>query len=218
MSTRTGYPLVEAYMQTCMTDSAHDMEHVYRVLNYALDIAGTETDVNLEMLTIACLLHDIGREEQYIDQSVDHAACGAGKAFNWMIENGYSENFAQTVKSCIQTHRFRSDDPPGSIEAKILFDADKLDACGAMGIARTLIYKAIVSEPLYSFTENGSVSDGTGDNEPSFFQEYKFKLEKVYDKFYTKHGAEYAVKRKKAAADFFASLLLEVQECYSVSL
>jgi len=200
-----------------MMDSAHDMEHVYRVLNYALDIARYEADVDLDILITACLLHDIGREEQYKDPGVDHAACGAEKAFRWLTDNGYSENMASAVKRCIETHRFRSGDPPDNNEAKILFDADKLEACGAMGIARTLFYKSIVSEPLYSLTDNGSVSDGACDSEPSFFQEYKFKLEKVYDNFYTQRGAEIACKRKKAAVDFYSSLLSEVQECYSIS-
>ena len=83
--TRTRLPLVEKFMHDCMRDSAHDMEHVYRVLNYALEIARFEADIKLDVLTTACLLHDIGREEQYADQSVDHAACGAGKAYYWLI-------------------------------------------------------------------------------------------------------------------------------------
>jgi uncharacterized protein len=200
-----------------MKDSAHDMEHVYRVLNYALEIARYEADVKLDVLITACLLHDIGREEQYADQSVDHAACGADKAYYWLRDNGYTEDFASEIKRCIETHRFRSDLPPDSLEAKILFDADKLDVCGAMGIARTLFYTAIVSEPLYSLTESGSVSDGTNDSEPSFFQEYKYKLEKIYDNFYTKRGSELAGKRKKAAVDFYTSLLAEVHDCYSIA-
>ena len=99
-------------------------------------------------------------------------------------------------------------------EAKILFDADKLDVCGAMGIARTLLYKAHVSEPLL-LTECGDVSDGMEDKQPSFMQEYKFKLEKLYGKFYTKRASTLAAKRKKAAENFYQSLLAEIRECYS---
>ena len=215
---RTKYPSVEAYMQSCMTDSAHDMEHIYRVLNYALNIAQHECGVNEELLTIACLLHDIGREEQFSDAAVDHAIYGGDKAYKWLTDNGYSEEFSAFVKSCIQTHRYRSDASPQSIEAKILFDADKLDVCGAMGIARTLLYNAHVSEPLYSLTECGEVSDGIKDSEPSFMQEYKFKLEKIYENFHTKRGSELAKKRKMAAECFYQSLLSEARECYSFIL
>jgi len=197
-----------------MCDSAHDTQHVYRVRNYAMDIARHESGVDLEILGAACLLHDIGRGEQYADPCVDHAACGAEKARAWLEENGYGAAFAQTVADCIRSHRFRSNDPPGSIEAKILFDADKLDACGAMGMARTLFYKAHVCLPLYMLDEGGTVLDGAADSEDTFFREYKFKLEKLYDKFYTRRGEALARSRRKAARDFYEALLREARECH----
>ena len=215
---RTDYPEIEAYMQSCMTDSAHDREHVYRVLNYAYDIARYEIGVDMAALSAACLLHDVGRAEQFADPSVDHALCGSEKAYVWLVRNGYSDSFAAAVKSCIRTHRYRSDSKPQSIEAMILFDADKIEVCGAMGIARTLFYNAYLNEPLYSLTEDGEVSDGANDSEPSFFQEYKFKLENIYKNFYTKRGAELAQKRKQAARDYYTALLSEALECYSVPL
>ena len=58
------------------------------------------------------------------------------------------------------------------------------------------------------------VSDGEGDQEPSFFQEYKFKLEGIYAGFLTKKGAEIAGERQKAAEDFYKSMLKEVSEAY----
>ena len=214
---RTKLTDVEAYMQSCMSDSAHDMEHVYRVLNYTHDITSHEGGVNLELLSTACLLHDIGRAEQFANPDIDHAIFGGDKAYAWLISNDYPDEFCVEVRNCIQSHRFRSDILPQSIEAEILFDADKLDVCGAVGIARTLFYKAHVSEPLYSLTQSGTIADGTGDTEPSFLQEYKFKLENLYDKFYTKRGAELAAKRKSAAKSFYDSLLAEVRECYACS-
>jgi uncharacterized protein len=217
ITTRTHFPAVEAYMQSCMTDSAHDREHVYRVLNYALGIEQYENGVSIDVLTIACLLHDIGREAQFADPSVCHAVFGAEKAYCWLTANGYEGDFADAVKSCIQTHRFRSDDPPQSIEAKILFDADKLDVCGAIGTARTIFYQAHTSQPLYSIDGHGRVLDGANDAEQSFCKEYKYKLEKMYDKFYTKRGSELAAKRKAAAEGFYISLLSEARECYSIT-
>ena len=211
---RTAYPKIEAYMRSCMTDSAHDMEHVYRVLNYALDIARYEKNVDNEVLAAACLLHDIGRAEQFADENVDHALCGSEKAHTWLLAHGYAEKFAGDVRDCIRTHRYRSNDPPESTEAKILFDADKLEACGAMGMARTLLYKAQVGYPLYLFDEAGNVSDGKNDKTQSYFREYKFKLENVYEKFYTRRGAALAEKRRAAARDFYEALLGEVRECY----
>jgi len=215
-STRTGYPAVEMYMWSCIYDSAHDTEHIYRVLNYALDIVKYESDeINIELLTIACLLHDIGRPEQFSNSNIDHASCGADKAYKWLLNNGYKDDFAYAVKNCIKTHRFRSGGVPQTLEAKILFDADKLDACGAVGIARTLLHKSNTLEILYSLNENGEISDGSNDTQQSFLQEYKYKLEKVYDRFYTERGIELAAKRKSRAETFYHNILSEVRECYS---
>lgn len=104
--------------------------------------------------------------------------------------------------------------PPSTIEAKILFDADKLDVCGAIGIARTLLYKGIVGEPLYTLARDGSVLDGTTDTDPSFFQEYKYKLETIYDHFFTKEGARLAKTRQDAAARYYQDLLSEMRAVY----
>lgn len=208
------YKEIENYMLECMNDSAHDKEHIYRVLYRALDIAKYESKVDIDVLIISCLLHDIGREEQFKNPELCHAQIGSEKAYKYLINNGFSKEKATHIKSCILTHRFRSDNPPNSIEAKILFDADKLDATGTLGIARTLFYTAQVSEPLYSVEKNSCVLDGTSDKNPSFFQEYKYKLEKLYDKFYTERGTQIAKERQHSATAFYSSMLKEVQECY----
>ena len=208
------YLLIENYMLSCMTDSAHDKDHIYRVLYTALDIAKTEEDVDYDVLICACLLHDIGRNEQFENCSLCHAVVGGEKAYRFLAENGFTADFAAHVKSCITTHRFRKSAPPLSIEAKILFDADKLDAAGAMGIARTLIYKGQVTEPLYSLTSDGQVSSGETDKKPSFFHEYHYKLKNIYNSFYTLRGAELANERRMTAENFFREIYKEVSSAY----
>lgn len=202
--------MIEGYMLSCMKDSAHDREHVYRVLYNALEIAAEEAEADYDVLIAACLLHDIGRAEQLRDPSLCHAQVGAEKAYRFLTEKGFGEVFAKRVSDCILTHRFRNNRPPQSFEAKILFDADKLDAAGAVGIARTLVYKGTVGEPLYTLRPDGTISDGSADEQPSFFHEYKRKLEKVYDGFYTQKGARLAEQRRAAAEAFCSSLYKEV--------
>lgn len=207
------YQLIENYMLSCMeSDTAHDKEHIYRVLYTALDIAQAQDAVDCDVLICACLLHDIGRREQVADPGLCHAQVGAKKAFEFLKQNGFPEAFCTHVRDCIRTHRFRSGDTPQSIEAKILFDADKLDVSGVVGIARTLAYKGQHGEPLYSRTQDNHISDGSGDKTPSFFQEYKYKLEHIYDKFYTERGKTLARARQKAAADFYNSLFAEISD------
>lgn len=162
------YEKTEAYMLSCMNDSAHDKEHVYRVLYYALEIAKQEPDVDYEILITSCLLHDIGRKEQFENPGLCHARVGGDKAYAFLVGAGWTQERALRVKQAVAAHRYRSDNPPESIEAKILFDADKLDVTGAVGIARTLLYKGKMGQPLYTLESDGSVSDGTEDEEESF--------------------------------------------------
>ncbi len=211
---RETYHLLENYMLHCMGDSAHDKEHVYRVLYNALEIAKDESGVNYDVLIAACLLHDIGRKEQFENPAVCHAVAGADKAYRFLLDQGFEMCYAEQVKQCIQTHRYRENNLPQSPEAKILFDADKLDAAGAIGIARTLLYKGIVSEPLYSVLPNGVVSTGENDTAPSFFQEYKLKLENLYSKFYTMKAKRLAEERRRIAAAFYSCLYREVNSSY----
>ena len=208
------YSLLESFMLSCMKDSAHDKEHVYRVLYNALDIAKTEVGVDYDVLICACLLHDIGRKEQFENPALCHASVGGDKAYEFLTAHGFDTGYAEQVRHCIQTHRYRKNNRPQSLEAKILFDADKLDVTGAMGIARTLVYKGSVSEPLYSVLPEGRVSDGEKDTEPSFFQEYKCKLEKIYSLFYTEKAMEKARERQQAAIDFYNCLYREADSAY----
>ena len=212
---KTVYRHIESYMKKCMKDSAHDKEHIYRVLYVALDIAGHEQNVDMDVLIAACLLHDIGREAQRKDHTVCHAEAGSVMAYDFLLESGWPQRKADHVCRCILTHRFRNDRPPETLEARILFDADKIDATGAMGIARTLIYQGQVSHPLYTVDDAGRVLDGSGREPASFFREYKFKLEKLYGVFYTAHAQKIAEARRDAAAAFYRSLLKEAGECHA---
>ena len=213
--TRETYCLLEDYMRCCAGDSAHDEEHILRVLYNALRIAAGEEAVDYDVLITACLLHDIGRPEQFRDPGLCHAQVGSEKALRFLTEAGFDGEFARHVSACILTHRFRKAREPESIEAKILFDADKLDVTGALGIARTLMYKGNMTEPLYTKLPSGQISDGTAEGPASFFREYKVKLERLYDRFYTKTGAALARERRSVAAAFYESLFREVNDGYT---
>jgi len=179
-----------------------------------MDIASTEQNVDYEVLICACLLHDIGRKEQFENPTLCHAEVGGEKAYQFLVDNNFNKDLADKVKHCIQTHRYRQSNPPQSLEAKILFDADKIDATGTLGIARTLFYKGNVGEPLYSLLPDDRVSDGTNDDKPSFFQEYKYKLEKLYSRFFTVRGNEIAKERQKTAVSFYEDMKREVSCSY----
>lgn len=209
---RETYALLENYMLSCMKDAAHDREHVYRVLHNAVRIARSEPDADADVLIAAALLHDISRTEQLADPAVDHALHGAQKAYAFLLGQGFAEEFCAHVRDCIRTHRFRKGAPPATLEAKILFDADKLDVTGAIGIARTLQYSGETGRPLYTRNETGCISDGTGDKADSFCKEYRFKLENICERFLTDAGRALALDRHGAAKAYYAALMAEVRD------
>lgn len=206
------YKIFEQYILKFMQDYAHDREHIHRVVNLCLEIAKYETNVDYDILICSAFLHDIGRKFQFENPKICHAEVGSKIAYQFLIENSYSTDFAEKVIHCILTHRFRNDNPPKSIEAKILFDADTIDVTGLVGIARTLMYKGKVNDPLYVRNIDNKISCGDLDGEVSFFQEYKKKLENIYDKFYTKRGLEIAKTRQKSSILFYEKLLEELSE------
>jgi uncharacterized protein len=211
---KTTYKKIEDYMLSCMRDSAHDEKHVYRVLYFALDIA-ENYQVNIDALVAAALLHDIGRNAQYKDPKKDHAIVGSEMAYKFLKGIDWCEKDACHVKECIKTHRYRKNTEPESIEAKILFDADKLDVTGAIGIARTFFYEGVMDEPLYTLDHDGNVNDGVNDKEPSFLHEYNFKLKNIYNKFYTARAKEISAGREQTARNFYEAVVREIKEVHA---
>jgi uncharacterized protein len=112
-------------------------------------------------------------------------------------------------------HRYRSNCPPASVEAKILFDADKLDACGAVGIARTLQYAGRHDMLLHNPSSEPVSPGPTRNADHSFIREYETKLSKLYDNFFTRRGAELAETRKAAAVNFYNALVSELKGCHN---
>lgn len=202
------YDTIEKYMYDCMKDAAHDHEHIFRVLYNALDIASKRQEsINYDVLIAACLLHDIGRAEQFKNPGRCHAKVGASMAKEFLLENGWSKEAAKHVKRCISSHRFKGKKTPESIEAKILFDADKLDVTGCLGIARTLLYEGAVGDKLYVVKNDEICLGETKDDEESFFKEYNRKLKNVHERFFTEEARETAAKQNEYAQFFYDKLL-----------
>lgn len=119
-------------------DSAHDIDHIMRVYNLAMTIAKTENNVDMDVLQAGVLLHDIGSAKESSDPSgqTDHAVVGAEMAKPILEKFGFSDSKIQHVQECILAHRYRTNNKPETIEAKIVHDADKLETAGAIGVAR----------------------------------------------------------------------------------
>ncbi len=178
-------------------DAAHNFDHVLRVLANAEQIAKTE-NADWNILRTAVLLHDIARTDQ--DRTgVDHAAEGARRARTILVDEAPA--FVDAVSDAIATHRFRVEKPPQSIEAKILYDADKLDAIGAVGIARVFAFAGHKNNPLWA-------EDGTGEHSP--LQEYRKKLIKLKSKLLTQGAKIIAENRHVFMVNFFEQMTAEI--------
>lgn len=118
-------------------DISHGVEHVLRVRDLALNIAKAVPEpVDREVLEIAALLHDIGR----VSEDENHAKKSSEIAqIILQLANFPSEKIEKIVEA-IKAHSFSEGVEPRSVEAKILSDADKLDALGAVGIARVFSF------------------------------------------------------------------------------
>ncbi|WP_243661583.1 HD domain-containing protein [Miniphocaeibacter halophilus] len=201
---------IEEFMLKFMDDSAHDIEHVYRVLNYSKIIASKYQNADKRIVIASALLHDIGRKVQFKNPEKCHAKEGGEIAYAFLKKIGWNERDCQHVKECIVSHRYRTKNKPVTIEAKIIFDADKLDVTGVIGIARTFLYQGYVNIPIYTVNENNMIHTGKKEDPSSFFREYNNKLKKVYNLFYTEEAREIAEINKKHSECFYNNLVEEI--------
>ncbi len=207
------YKKIENYMLSIPKDSCHDEHHTYRVLYAGLSIAkNIKEKIDYEVLIISSLLHDIARISQVKDPSICHAEHGAKLAYNFLIDLGYDKNKSQHIKDCIHTHRYRKSNPPTSIEAKILFDADKLDAIGSIGMARALSYTGFVNRPFYKVDDNNILESNELGN--SFVGEYNYKLKNIYNRLYTDSAKKIASTRLKNQEIYYNNFIDEINELY----
>lgn len=205
---------VEKCMRGCMNENVHDALHAYRVLNYALLIVDSESDLNADMdvLIISALLHDICRDDERRNQNVCHAEAGANRAYGFLVSIGYDGTKAQHVSSCIRTHRFSVANRMESVEAQILYDADKLDLTGAVGTARTIFFAEQYGEPLYLLGKDGLPTEGVPTENASLVREYNRKLRFLHSKFHTATAKEIAREHQKTMDSYFGNLMIEVNE------
>lgn len=189
---------------------SHDWSHTERVYKLAMRIAEKE-GADLEVVGIAALLHDIGREEQDKSKgSICHAESGARLARALLMELAIAEDKIRRVVHCIETHRFRGHKRPQSKEAKILFDADKLDSIGAVGVGRAFQFAGEVGARLH----NGQIDIHQTESyskEDTAYREFTVKLCRVKECMLTEEGRKMAEQRHRFMEEFFRRLNDEVE-------
>jgi len=203
-------------------DSAHDIDHIMRVYALAMTIAASEKEVDLDILQAAVLLHDIGGAKEANDPSgeTDHAVIGAEMARPILEDFEFSAEQIKHIQACILSHRYRTENKPQTIEAKIVFDADKLDAVGAIGLARDFawigrqgakIYKVANIDEYIKENQGGKLNGRVQDkSKHSAHIQFETKHKFLLDKLYTETAKKIAQERLNYYKEFLDRLEKEV--------
>ena len=215
--------MIRMVEQEIQGDAGHTIDHVKRVFRTAIQIASSYEDVDMEVLKAAVLLHDVARLREDNDPlgKTDHAVLGAEIAEGILMELNYPGETIERIKHCIRTHRYRSDERPDSIEAKILYDADKIDLLGSIGIARSYMIAGEYNESLYSLTPldeyvKSNLVGGKPDgrimdickHSPNL--EFETKMRNIPERLFTEEAKEIADERMRFMEEFFLRLRRDI--------
>jgi len=192
-------------------DTVHDFDHVLRVLRLAERIGQAES-ADMAIVCAAALLHDVGRAHAEA-QGLDHAAFAAGRARE--ILAAHPQEAVEAVANAIAAHRFRTAPAPETLEARVLFDADKLDAIGAVGVARAFAYGGAHDQrlwaPIASVDETRWQVAGDDPDTHTPVHEFVVKLSHLRERLYTPAGRAIAEERHAYMVGFFERLEDEAQ-------
>jgi uncharacterized protein len=188
----------------------HDYDHVLRVLALALHIGRVE-GADLEVVRTAALLHDVAEGE---DRDYHHLV-GAARAREILV--GEEARFIEEVAHCIEAHRFRHEPEPRTLEARVLSDADKLDAIGAIGVGRAFAYAgergtALWRQSLAQIARSGDARDSPAILGSGYtpVHEFVYKLDRIADRLYTPTARAIGAERQIFMRAFFERLDAEV--------
>lgn len=188
---RSVYSITAKYLS--LNDDVHGIPHTLRVLKIALDIAyRVKVRIDMDILIVATLLHDVGRSIENLE-NIHHALLSARIAEQELRRLKLDEWKITRIVEAIKAHSFSLNYPAKTIEAKILSDADKIDAIGAIGIARAFIESA----------RRGRNISGT-------ITHFYEKLVNLINLLYLKESIEIAMERHNFMVQFLEKLKREM--------
>ncbi len=191
--------------------SSHDMSHINRVEALCLEIRKEEGG-DLLVLQLAALLHDIGVIKEH-EEGGDHAVYSAEIASEFLSKAGLGKELIEAVTGCILTHRFSAGEKPETLEARILQDADRLDALGAVGIFRAVFSMGALRMLKHATgIDKGSSKRTVYIEDPiEGFNEYmQYKPFTILEKLNTNTAKKLAEERLKIMRLYLEALNLEI--------
>ncbi|MDE1826652.1 MAG: HD domain-containing protein [Thaumarchaeota archaeon] len=189
-------------------DPAHDFEHIMRVYSNAQRLARMER-ANPRLVLAAALLHDIVSYPKSDPRSKNSSVESAAKAKQILVRYSYTKEEIKIISDAIRDHSFSRDAVPKTVVGKILQDADRLDAIGAIGIARTFSVGGAEKRPFYSNEDPFCKTRSPDDTKWTLDHFYK-KLLLLEKKMNTKSAKQEARKRVEIMLEFLEDLRDEI--------
>lgn len=199
--------LAEIDAQT--SDGSHDLSHTLRVWRNAARIASGEGGCDLELLVAAVILHDCVAVEKNSPLRSQASRLAASRAVEICAPLGFSGTRLDGLAHAISTHSFSAGLRAETLEARILQDADRLDAIGAIGIARCCYVAGRLGTALYD--QGDPTASNRMPNDAAFaLDHFEAKLFKLAGSFQTASGTAMASARDARMRIFVADLLAEI--------
>lgn len=190
-------------------DPAHDIAHLDRVWANAHRIAKSEEGVNLRVLLAAAYFHDLVNLPKDAPNRAAASQMSAEKAAPFLQGLGYSPDEIKAAQHAIAAHSYSAGIPPESFEAEILRDADRLDALGAVGIARTFMVAGTMGRPLLD-PNDPFAADRALDDQLWSIDHWHLKLLQLPREMVTKKGRKIARKRARLMLAYLEQLAKEM--------
>jgi uncharacterized protein len=191
------------------TDGSHDLSHILRVWRNAAAIARCEPGCDAELLAAAVILHDCVAVEKDSPQRPMASRLAAARAREIVAAIGWPPHRVAALAHAIEAHSFSAGIEPQTIEARILQDADRLDAIGAIGIARCFYVGGRMGSALYDPADPGAEQRELDDRHYAL-DHFGAKLFKVATGFRTAAGQAIAADRTRVMRDFVAAFRAEI--------
>jgi uncharacterized protein len=194
---------------------AHDFQHILRVYKNAEMISKQEESVDLDIVLAAALLHDLVVYPKGSSKTINSADDSAEIAKKILLEyKNYPREKIEKVADAIRTHSYSKRLVPETLEGKILQDADRLDAIGAIGIARTFSVGGSENRSLYNPTDPFYESERQLDDMQWTLDHIKKKLMILKNSMYTKTAKKIAEERTEFMELFLNQLRKEILPKY----
>jgi uncharacterized protein len=197
-------------------DAAHDFDHVLRVAALAEKLAAAE-GADVEIVRLAAYLHDVPvKAQDEVGRGMQrraHHLAAADHARALLAKHKVGTQTIEAVVHCIEAHRFRDQSiAPQTLEAQCLYDADKLDSMGAIGIARCFAFGGAHDSRLWTerWTDAPEIDARPRGVEYTPVHEYVYKLQRLFSALHTESARRIGRERHAFMRDFFNQLDAEM--------